>query len=591
MYKFRLLSVLFLFISLVGCNPDDDATNNNNPVQTDFSKNFGASASRDFIGQVVDASSNPISGVTIKIGNETAQTDANGVFKINGAQVYEHFAYITAKKMGYVDGSRSMIPTAGKNNVKIMLVSNASTATIHTGNTATVSLPSGTKVVFDGAFQTESGTAYSGDVSVSIYHLMSSDANITSLMPGMLYARGSDGMAKMLQTFGMLHVELTGSGGQKLQIATGHTAKITMKIDDSQLATAPSTIPLWHFDETNGYWKQEGAAVKTGNTYVGSVSHFSWWNCDVFTDTHCLTVTVVDESGNFIANAGVSLKVLSTNISSYVEYTNSGGQVSGLIPANEALTLRISDFCGNVVYTSEIGPFNADTTLAPIVMHNSSTVKTTKISGILTDCDGTVVTDGYMIIRNGNQTTFCATSDGSFEFSTLTCAASTGFELEGYDLANMHTTGRVNFAFTYPETHVGTIRACSATTEFIIYQIDNNPAIYYGSPITAGNANGFEIFTSNPTNQNGTNELFSLSGGFTHTFATGNYTSVEFQLETWTAPSSVYILHQTNNTVVYHVNKFGAVGEFVDITFEGNFIVSPTNIHSVRGVIHVIRDN
>ena len=64
--------------------------------------------------------------------------------------------------------------------------------------------------------------------------------------------------------------------GQKLNLKEGHTAEIVVQIDDSQLATAPNTITLWHFDEEKGYWKEDGVATKVGNKYVGEVSHFSW---------------------------------------------------------------------------------------------------------------------------------------------------------------------------------------------------------------------------------------------------------------------------------------------------------------------------
>ena len=166
------------------------------PTQT-----FGTAISRDFIGQIVDENDAPISNAAIKIGNTSVQTDVNGVFIINGAEVHEKFAYITAKKPGYIDGSRSVVPTSGKNNIKIMLLSNTPTSTIQSGTSATVALASGTKVVFDGAFQDENGATYSGSVSVSEYHLTPSNENIGSLMPGMLYAQAANGEAKVLKTF------------------------------------------------------------------------------------------------------------------------------------------------------------------------------------------------------------------------------------------------------------------------------------------------------------------------------------------------------------------------------------------------------
>ena len=55
-------------------------------------------------------------------------------------------------------------------------------------------------------------------------------------------------------------------------------------MDASQTGIAPETINLWYFDEENGYWKEEGQAIKDGNKYVAEVTHFTWWNCDILFD-------------------------------------------------------------------------------------------------------------------------------------------------------------------------------------------------------------------------------------------------------------------------------------------------------------------
>ena len=58
-----LLSLITVTLTFVSCDPSE-----NNSTDTNFSQNFGAAVSRDFIGQVVDANNHPIQGVTIKIG-------------------------------------------------------------------------------------------------------------------------------------------------------------------------------------------------------------------------------------------------------------------------------------------------------------------------------------------------------------------------------------------------------------------------------------------------------------------------------------------------------------------------------------------
>jgi hypothetical protein len=268
--------------------------------------NFGSDVSKNFTGQVVDESNNPVSNVAITVANKTATTDVNGVFIINNATVSQNFAYVKAKKAGYLDGSRSLVPTNGMNNVKITLLSGTVVGTLNSGTIGSISLPNGAKVTFDGNFETTTGQAYSGVVSVILKHLDPTDATTFDKMPGMLLAQNASGEERVLESYGMMNIELRGAASQKLQLST--TAQIEMPIATSQLATSPTTIPLWHFDETLGYWKEEGTAIKQGTKYVGTVSHFSWWNCDAQFPTVRLSVTVVNSSGTSLANVRVGIR-------------------------------------------------------------------------------------------------------------------------------------------------------------------------------------------------------------------------------------------------------------------------------------------
>lgn len=450
-----LLAALLIAFAFVSCD-----TSENNSSDTNFSENFGAAVSRDFIGQVVDADNHPIQSVTIKIGTTSVQTDVNGVFIINGASVNEKFAYITAKKSGYIDGSRAMVPTSGKNNVRIMLIQDTPLQTIQSGETSEVSIYSGAKVVFDGAFMDENGAAYSGAVDVSMFHLTPSDENISKLMPGMLYAETASGAAAVLETFGMLHVELRGSNGQKLQIATGHSAQITLRIDDSQLATCPTTIPLWHFDETKGYWKEDGSATKVGNYYVGNVSHFSWWNCDIPNSSIFLTLNFVDENGNQLSNINATISnSIGFNVSSF---SDNNGQISGRLPANQIFTLKLYDpnfypcSLNNYYYYSiNIGPFNSDTVM-PIVVNNSN-ILSSNLVGTLVKCDNSNVTNGYVLLERFGHSSIFPLTDGTFNFTTTYCSSNTNFRLKGVDYDSMQQTDLINYTFTPTLTNIGNL--------------------------------------------------------------------------------------------------------------------------------------
>jgi len=294
--------LLILIATLFFCCNNEDSPNQT----TESSYDQGISVSRNFHGLVLDTSGNPISNATVSIGTSTVQTNTNGLFSVANASVKERFAYIKVSKTGFINGSRVLVPKIGDNQVNIMMIPNTPTATVSSGVNSEVALSNGTKVKFSGAFKDANGNAYTGNVQVGLYHLKPSNTYLSEIMPGSLLASNANGESKVLETFGMLHVELTGSNGQKLNLANNTTAEISLDIDVSQLSSSPASIPLWSFDETTGMWKEEGSASKVGNKYVGNVSHFSWWNCDLQSSQCNVTVTVNNNAG--IPVSGLKVK-------------------------------------------------------------------------------------------------------------------------------------------------------------------------------------------------------------------------------------------------------------------------------------------
>jgi hypothetical protein len=580
-----LLSVTFAFTS---CDPND--SNGSSQNDNTFAQNFGSAVSKDFIGQVVDSDNNPIQNAQIKIGASTAQTDENGIFIIDGASVHQKFAYITAKKAGYFDGSRAMVPTAGKNNVKIMLIANNPLQTVQSGVDSEVALASGTKVAFDGEFEDEDGNSYSGAVSVAMFHLLPSDENISKLMPGMLYAQTETNQEAILETFGMLNVELRGSAGQKLNIKEGHTAEITLKIDNGQLATAPNSIPLWHFDEAKGYWKEDGVATKVGNNYVGEVSHFSWWNCDASFPNIILNVRIVDVNGNPLSNVGVGI-LGNGNIYPVMGYTNNQGLVSGSVPANQTLTLNVyPDFytcnSSNIIYSASIGPFATTAILPDITIGNSPTTLSSNVVGTLVQCNNANVTNGYVVLKRTGGLSFSPVTNGAFNFNEIYCPSNTEFTLKGVDVDNLQQSDSIHYNFTTPIINVGSIQTCNTVDEFISYQIDSSPTVYLLQGTGAGLASqgppyGFFAY-ANDSNQNS----FHLTGTNSVPGVYNNY-----GMDFWIEGSGISINGTTINLLQLTISQFGIIGQYVDMTFGGTYTDSNGATHTLNGVVHLRRDN
>lgn len=339
--KLTLLVFAIATLIFANCSKNDDSS-----IETNAKFDLGKPVNRAFKGIVVDQYNNALANVSVKINDKTATTDANGVFTYSNIQVLERFAYFTSTKVGFIDGSRTLMTHEGLNSLKIMMLPETVVATIASGTTKLVALPNGVKVTFDGSFMKLDGSSYNGNVKVVMNHLDTADKNVFDKMPGTLLALNSQGEYKGLETYGMINVELRGINNEKLQIATGHKANIELPIAANQLDTAPSRIPLWHFDEIAGIWKEEGFSTRVGSVYKGVVSHFSWWNNDDAYVVATLNVTVKNDDGTPVNNVRITINRFAGSTGDVLMdlgVTNSNGTLSSPIPINEPLVFKAYD--------------------------------------------------------------------------------------------------------------------------------------------------------------------------------------------------------------------------------------------------------
>ncbi len=593
-----LLLSLFMVTSCQKDDGDSEGGEQQENIPDTFSEYFGNEISRDFLGTVIDKNHIPIEGVTITIGNETATTDSNGVFILNSATVNERFGYIKAKKTGYIHGSRSVVPSNGTNKVTIMLLEATVIGSVSSGSSGTVTSNDGSSVSFDGNFIKEDGSAYSGSVDVIMHHLDPSDDDMAIQMPGMLYAENENGAERMLQTLGMLAVELRGSSGEDLNLPEGSTSEIKIPVDASLMGMAPATIPLWYFDEANGYWKEEGVATLQGDMYVGTVAHFSFWNCDIPAEAITLCVNASDEDNNTLANLFVS--ITSTTFGTTYGYTNENGEVCGYVPSGETLELNVYsyDFCENsALVTQTIGPFTSDSTISVIVPDNTDIIEET-IIGTFSTCSGDAVTDGYVQLTYGNQTFIDAVSDGTFEINLLRCNENNTFSIKGSDYVNLQTTDSINYTFTTPLTDIGTISACNTVTEFVQYTIDDDENVFIFENITANfyvvSPNGEGPFIDVFASSNDQESCYYMYGLLNDTDYLGSYDNYAFNGiagDTGFFIGECLSVSNENNDIIYNLTTLGNVGDYIDVNFSGSYEDYDGNPHTITGVVHVLRDN
>ena len=576
--------LLFLLVlTIYSCNKNESIDGGGTSGETNQEFEFGAQVNRDFMGVVKDQSNVAISNATINIGTKTTQTDAKGVFIIKDATVQERFAYIEVSKIGYLKGLKTVTPTQDVSQVNLVLLTE-NIQPLPLNNQ--IQLSNGAQVTFNGSFEDASGNAYSGVVNYSLNHIDPASPTIANEMPGMLLGKTITDDFEMLQTYGMLHVSLTDASGNALQIASGSTAEIRMPIPSVLSGAAPATIPLWSFDEAVGYWVEDGFATKTGSEYVGTVSHFSWWNCDINFPTEVLCLTVEDANGNPLANVNVDLS-FPGNPFPGTGVSNALGEICGVVPTNQTITYTAYDDCGNTLSTNTIGPFTNATTWIneTITIPNSPALQT--ITGNFLDCNGSPVIDGYVELSYGGYQTIQYIENGVFEISTLICNGSTSGFVEGLDYNNSQSTGVIPFIFSQPISNIGTIISCNTIDEYITYQVDNEPAVTTQQiMISAYNSNtsGFQVLADSETSFDEVN--FEID-----TTAIGSYSLTDVS-----APLLVIseIDLNTNTTTTQNfefiISNFGNPTEYIDVTFSGDFTDINGVTRSITGTIHVRRD-
>jgi hypothetical protein len=318
-------------------------------------------------------------------------------------------------------------------------------------------------------------------------------------MPGTLRGITTGNEETGLQSFGMMAVELNGEGGEKLQIATGKKATLHFPITESLRAQAPATIPLWSLDEATGLWKEEGTATRQGNEYIGSVSHFSFWNCDAPFAITTFTLTVKTQQGQPLADADV---VISSGTSDTTSISGSGitnaeGVVHGSIPSNRSLQLKIYDKCRNLLHTKNIGPFTTATDLGVITV-NAEPVQVT-FSGTVANCDNTPLASGYVTLELEGIYYNIPVSGGNFSKTVNRCNnAPVTATITAYDITNNMFGSPVNVDVSGNTINAGKLSACGiALNAYVNYTLSG--VSYQITPpiddisIAYTNGNGFSF--------------------------------------------------------------------------------------------------
>lgn len=391
-YILVILAVLILIG--IACNKNSGSGNsstNSNPNNIPAEQIVTASLQ----GRVVDQNGVPVEGAAVTSGTASTTTDINGIFAFSNISMSSRFGYVQAVESGYFTGSKSIITNGGAANyVNIQLISESRTGFFPALTGGFADIQSTDTVTFgdSAVVSAASNSLYTGEVYVYSTYLDPTDSLSYSKMPGDLRGIGTNGFETALQSFGLLDVQLTDASGNAVQVAGGKTAKVIWVIPASLQSVAPATIPLWYFNDTTGRWVQQGTATRQGNTYVGQVSHFTWWTCAQAVSTVNFDVTFKDQYGNPLAYAYYIIQ--SATMGTRGGYTNSGGYAQGLLPKGTSLTIKIISQCGTLLGGVNVGPTISDQALGTITVNTIGGLLT--LTGTVVDCSNNPVDSGYV---------------------------------------------------------------------------------------------------------------------------------------------------------------------------------------------------
>lgn len=573
----RILVFMMMALAIVRCK--DTETFQPDP----HAAKFNASA---FV-EVKDVNGLPMEGVEINLGNKVEYTDEDGVVYLKDVTM-ENSTYVTAKLSGYFHGSRRFYPMPNRTEfVKIILLPFNAIASIQSANGGIVNLSDGTTLQFPAnAIMDVNGNDYVGTVSISAQPLNVDDQDLSYKMPGDLVGDKENGDRGSLASMGMVAVEMRSSTGDLLQVKSGSNVEIRMGIPARMVSKAPSTIPMWYFDEETGFWKEQGQATLDGNTYVAQVGHFSYWNYDAWFPAVKWGATFVYADGSPASQVQVCISIISL-ATTKCAYTNEAGVVCGLVAANELLLMEVQTPCGETILSQQIGPFSDSTMTGPYTIPSAS-LELTSISGTAVNCDGDPVTNGYAQIRINDVNYYRVTDPvtGAFDLTVINCNESDA-TIKAVDVTATKQSLSQTFAYA-PVINAGTITVCEAINEFIDIEVTG-----YAEHVV------FLLPTvSIQTIHNTINSADSTLTGFKYFYAgfdasaPGIYTTQAFEIAFELPGTSTYV-YRSDATLNVEVTYYGGSGDYILGNISGTVSTGPNNgniEYPFTGTFSVLRE-
>jgi hypothetical protein len=588
----KCIPFFFIILFFISCKKSLNENIDSNNTPPDLVTKITSSVS----GYVTDQYDVAIVAADVKVGTSNTTTDRYGYFEIKNVEVVKEAATVTVSFPGFFKGIKTYMATSGKSAFfRIKLIPKTNVGNINAGTGGAVSLTNGLNISLpaNAVKIASTGSIYSGTVNVAATWIDPTSPELHKIMPGDLRGINTDGLMKGLTTYGMMAVELTGSSGELLQIADGKKSVITFPIPASISSSAPATIPLWYFNETNGLWKEEGIATKTGNTYMGEVSHFSFWNCDMPNIIINFNCTILNTDGSAFPFIKVRIFESANPVSSRIGYTDQNGYVSGGVPANTNLTMEVifeAFNCNNgIIYSHNFRSGSETFSMGNIIVTSPGGIANLK--GRVKNCTGNTVNNGCVWI-SGQNISYRVSLDntGAYNFSIPLCNTNNNIILFAEDFNASQLSNNQVMNLVPGINNAADLLACGTSTDVYLNLtingrtfICNNQILsganvtQYGmdSIVTSINWASLEVANGIPVPNSPSNIQF----GFWSFGPPQNNTTPHFLY--YMAPHATNLLNHSVNIqplsyfannyreVPLHITEYGVPGQFISGSYAG----------------------
>lgn len=315
-------------------------------------------------GHITDDLGNPLAGATVKAGEKSGITDANGNFRLADATLARNAGVVTVTKDNYLVGKRTyIVDSASENFVSLQMIKKAAATTFNAQTGATLPLGGSFTIEFpaNSIINAATGAAYTGTVSFIAQLIDASSADFPKYIPGSLLGGTPSGVVFGTFPSIVMYTSLTGSAGEQLEVKRETPANMYFPFAPEEFNDKPASFAISLLNDSTGLWEQSGVALKdyAGSKFIGKVVKFSYLSLNhnfnfvqykalvnlgtAPTDVIPFAYSTVTYSGEHITNT-------------YPSYADKTGKLRTYIPYGSSATLKVYSNAGALLKEKTIGP-------------------------------------------------------------------------------------------------------------------------------------------------------------------------------------------------------------------------------------------